>query len=383
METFDAQGRPPTMLTESERALARAVLIHGPIARSALTNRLGLSPASLTRLAKPFLDRGYLVELDDLADGSVGRPVRPLDVAPGLGRFGGVKVTGDALEVVVTDVRAEPVAQSAKPLETHEPRAVAGRIAGALRALESEALVGVGVALGGAVDDGIVRFAPFLEWEDVEFAALVERELGVPVTLENDLVALAEAERWFGLGRGMPGFVVLTIGAGVGYGLVVGGEVVRSSEAGLGLGGHIPLSDSGPLCQAGHRGCSQAMLTSGSISAQVSAALQRPVSYEEALALAAAGEPAAVAVIDAAADALGRFISLAANLTFQDAAVLAGEGIGLFAIAEERIRAAIWAGRDPRAEPVRLYVDDSGFAAWARGAAAVAIQSAVDRLRLD
>ena len=47
------------MLTDSEAALARAVLIHGPISRSALTHRLGLSPASLTRLAKPFLDRGH------------------------------------------------------------------------------------------------------------------------------------------------------------------------------------------------------------------------------------------------------------------------------------------------------------------------------------
>ncbi|MDF2575126.1 MAG: MarR family transcriptional regulator [Agromyces sp.] len=371
------------MLTDSERALARAVLIHGPIPRSALTNRLGLSPASLTRLAKPFLDRGYLVELDDLADGLVGRPVRPLDVAPGLGRFAGVKVTGDALEVVVTDVRAALLAQRTAALETHEPAGVASRIAETIRSLEVEALAGVGVALGGAVDDGTVSYAPFLEWEDVPFAALLEQELGVPVALENDLVALAEAERWFGLGRGIPGFVVLTIGAGVGYGLVVGGEVVRSAEAGLGFGGHIPLNDNGPLCQAGHRGCSQAMLTSGSIAAQVSAAMQRPITYDEALERAVAGEPAAAAVVDAAADALGRLIALAANLTFQTAAVLAGEGIGLFEIAEDRVRAAIAAGRDPRAEPVRLYVDDSGFTAWARGAAAVAIQAAVDRLRLD
>jgi len=371
------------MLTDSERALARAVLIHGPISRSALTSRLGLSPASLTRLAKPFLDRGYLIELDDLADGSVGRPVRPLDVAPGLGPFAGVKLSGDAVEVVVTDVRAELLARSADALDTHEPAEVAARIADAIRALGADGLVGVGVSLGGAVDGGTVRYAPFLGWEGVDFAGLLERELGVPVALENDVVALAEAERWFGRGRGIPGFVVLTIGAGVGYGLVVDGEVVHSAEAGLGLGGHIPLSDSGPLCQEGHRGCSQAMLTSGSIAAQVSAALQRPVSYDQVLALAAAGEPAAVSVVESAADALGRFIALAANLTFQTAAVLAGEGIGLFAITEGRVRAAIAAGRDPRAEPVSLFVDDSGFTAWARGAAAVAIQAAVDRLRLD
>ena len=49
--------------------------------------------------------------------------------------------------------------------------------------------------------------------------------------------------------------------------------------------------------------------------------------------------------------------------------MLAGEGIGLFAVAEDRVRAAIAADRDPRAEPIELYVDDSGFSAWARGAA--------------
>lgn len=371
------------MLTDSERALAREVLIHGPIARSALTNRLGLSPASLTRLAKPLIDHGYLVELGDWSDGSVGRPVRPLDVAPGIGRFAGVKVGGESIDVVVTDVRAELLAQRTDALATHEPAAVARAIAGAVRALGVDDLAGIGVSLGGAVDGGVVRYAPFLGWEDVDFAPLLERELGLPVTLENDLIALAEAERWFGLGRGIPGFVVITIGVGVGYALVVGGDVVHSAEAGLGFGGHIPLADNGALCHDGHRGCSQAMLTSGSIAAQVSAALQRPVSYDEALELAVAGDPAAGAVVDAAADALGRLVALAANLTFQAAAVLAGEGIGLFAIAEDRVRAAIAAGRDPRADPVRLYVDDSGFTAWARGAAAVAIQAAVERLRLD
>jgi predicted NBD/HSP70 family sugar kinase len=228
-----------------------------------------------------------------------------------------------------------------------------------------------------------VEFAPFLGWTNVPFAGMVEAELGVPATLENDLVALAEAERWFGLGRGIPGFVVITIGAGIGYALVVNGQVVHSREAGVGLGGHIPLSTTGPVCHAGHRGCAEAMLTSGSIAGQVSAALQRPVDYDEVLRLAREGDPAAATVVDEAATALGRLVAMAANLTLQPAAVLAGEGIGLFAVAEEKVRAAVAADRDPRAEPVGLYVDESGFSAWARGAATVAIQDAVDRIDLD
>lgn len=371
------------MLTESERALAQAVLIHGPISRSALTTRLGLSPASLTRLAKPFLDRGLFVELDDASDGSVGRPVRPLDVAPGIGRFVGVKLTGESVHAVATDVRASLLATTTLALGSTAPADVVVTIRVALAELGLEQPTGVGVSIGGSVRGATVEFAPFLGWEDEPFGAVLEGAVGAPVTLENDLIALAEAERWFGLGRGIPGFSVITIGAGIGYGLVVHGEVVRSREAGLGLGGHVPLSAHGPVCHLGHRGCAEAMLTSGSIAAQVSASRPRPVGYDEALALAADGDPAARTVVDAAADALGRFVALAANLTLQPAVVLAGEGMGLFAVAEDRVRAAIAADRDPRADPIELYVDDTAFTAWARGAAAVAIQAAVERLRLD
>ena len=125
------------------------------------------------------------------------------------------------------------------------------------------------------------------------------------------------------------------------------GQAVHSREAGVGLGGHIPLGATGPVCHAGHRGCAEAMLTSGSIAAQVSAALQRPVDYDEVLRLAAAGDPAATTVVDEAAAALGRLVAMAANLTLQPAAVLAGEGIGLFSLAEDRVRAAIAARPGP------------------------------------
>ena len=94
------------MSLDSETAVARAVLIHGPISRSALTTRLDLSPASLTRLTRPLLDRGLLIELDEVADGSIGRRSRPLAVAPDAGRFLGIKLTGDRLYAVHTDVRA-------------------------------------------------------------------------------------------------------------------------------------------------------------------------------------------------------------------------------------------------------------------------------------
>jgi len=113
--------------------------------------------------------------------------------------------------------------------------------------------------------------------------------------------------------------------------------------------------------------------------AQVQSALGRAVDYDEVLALAAAGDPVAGVVVDAAARGLGRLIALAANLTMQPTVVLAGDGIGLWELAGTRIRDAAAADRDPLAQPVEIVVDDAGFRAWARGAAAVAIQAAVAR----
>lgn len=368
-------------MSDSEAALARAVLIHGPLSRRELTSRLGLSPASLTRLAKPLLDSGLLVELDDVADGSVGRPSRPLDIAPDAGRFVGIKLTGDMLYAVGTDIRAEPFAEVERALPDPSPEAVVSEIVSAVASLGPDGLVGVGVSLGGTVRAGVVQRAAFLGWGEVDLAARLERELGVPVAVENDLVALTEAERWFGAGRGLSGFVTITIGAGVGYGLVVDGRVVHTPDAAAGTGGHVPLDPYGPVCTSGHRGCAQAMLSAGSVAAQVSGALGRPVDYAETLRLAAEGEPAARAVVTDAGVALGRMIALAANLSLQSAVVLAGEGIGLYALVEDEVRAAIVSGRDADAAPIGIHVDDSGFRAWARGAAAVAIQAAMARVR--
>lgn len=375
------------MRSESHEALAREVLIHGPIGRSALGKRLGLSPASLTRLAKPFVEQGLFVELDETSTGSVGRPVRPLDIGPGFGPFVGIKVTGDTAYAVLTDARTKVIAEREVALGAASPDAVVevlAEIVADVAAGTRGAPAGVGVSVGGAVDDtGRVIRAPFLGWADVDLRAALAAATALPVTVENDVVALVEAERWFGVGRGREGFALITIGAGVGYGLVVGGQPVRTREAGVGLGGHIPLDPTGPLCPEGHRGCSSALITSTGMVAQVQAALGRTVTYDDVLALAAAGDPAASAVVDAAARGLGRMIALAANLTMQPTVVLAGDGIGLWDVAAAQIREAATSDRDPLAQPIEIVVEDATFSAWARGAAAVAIQAALVRVGGD
>jgi len=365
-----------TVVRDPARELAREVLIHGPIARGELGRRLGLSPASLTRLSRPFLDHGILVEAQERQDGVVGRPVKPLDVRVDAQRMLGVKITGERVFGVVTDLRATVGVSATAPLAAHGVDNVLDSIQQVMDALEAHDVTAIGASIGGKVTgSSLVVRAPFLDWHDVDLGAAIEERFGKPATVENDVVALTAAEQWFGHARGIDNFSVVTIGAGVGYGLVVHGRQVISSDTGLGLGGHFPLDPTGPLCADGHRGCSSAMLSIPSMCASAGIGLGRVVDYDELLALAADGNAVARQVVDTSGRALGRLIAASANLAMVDTVVVSGEGIGLLAVAEASVRGAMQADRDPDALPVDIRQTGSDFTAWARGAAAVAIQS--------
>lgn len=375
-----------TPLSGASHAIALDVLINGPLSRAELARRLDLSAGSLTRLARPLVDVGLLVEVephngdDRNGDTRIGRPERPLDVVPTSHHFIGIKLTGDTAHGVLTTLRAEEVAAQSVPLTDTAPAAVCAVIAELVARLVASgpAVTAVGISIGGqAPDHATVDSAPFLHWTDVPLAAMVEGLTGLPTVVENDVIALTEAEHWFGAGRGLDRFAVLTVGAGVGFGLVLRGHLITGPDAGLGLVGHIPLDPAGPMCFAGHRGCSTAMLTMPSIAAAASVALRRPVDYDDVLDLALAGDPAATHIVADAGRALGRLIALAANLTMPQRVVLSGEGVRLVDVARPHIDAAVAADRDPAASPLDFDVRPGDFTQWARGAAVIAIQTYV------
>jgi predicted NBD/HSP70 family sugar kinase len=363
--------------------VALEVLLRGPLSRSELARRLDLSQATLSRLTKPLVERGLLVESVARSDASAGRPAQPLDVDAASHSFVGVKLTGEAAHAVLVDLRGAILGSASIGLLSHEPGHVADRVAAVVAELKdtgSAPVAGVGVGLGGnAPDRSTVRRAPFLGWHDVPFGPLLAERTGLPCLVENDVAALTAAEHWFGGGRDVHTFAVVTVGAGVGYGLVVHDRMVTHQDMGIGLVGHYPLDHQGALCPDGHRGCASAMLTIPSLTSQAGMALGRTVTYDELMALAVAGDPVATRLVDDAARALGRLVAAVANLTMPDRIVLTGEGIALARVGTDALHAAIAADRDPQASPIDLLVQPGDFTQWARGAAVVALQEFVLR----
>ncbi|MFE7934259.1 ROK family protein [Streptomyces sp. NPDC057456] len=367
-------------LSPGERSVAIEVLVHGPLSRTELARRLNLSAGSLTRLTKPLIESGLLVEVPDggiAVETRQGRPSQPLDVVAQSRSFIGFKITGDMVYGVVTTLRSDIIARHDRPLGTHDPEevvALLGEMTDEL-ARAHPGLAGIGIGVGGRVEGRArVGESPFLGWRDIPLAALVEERTGLPVVIENDVAALVEAETWFGAGRGLDRFVVLTIGAGIGYGLVLSGRRVPCVEEDGGFGRHWIIDPNGPLTPDGERGSAVSLLTIPSIRYQVQAAAGRERTYEEILALAAAGESMPARVIDEAARALGTLIAQIANFVMPQKILLAGEGVGLMDVGGATVEATIRAHRHPLAVPVALETKVSDFHDWARGAAVLAIQ---------
>lgn len=371
----DQQGAWPN-LHGLPRQLAREVLVRGPLQRRQLAARFHVSPATLTRTVSPLLASGVLVELDDPEPGGLGRPARLLDVPASTHTFVGIKLTDSSLHAVLTDLRANIRASQTRTLTTHAPDEVADAVASLVRELDTgQDPTAVGISFGGVTTDKrTVARAPFLQWHDVPLAQMVEERTGLPTVLENDLLALTRAEHWFGEGRLVQSFAILTIGIGIGYGLVVHDQVVNHRDMGVGLVAHHPLDPNGPVCPQGHHGCAKAMLTTTTVSSQVSLAHGRSIEYDEVLAMARAGDAAAADVLRSAGLALGRLVAVVANFAMPERIFLSGEGIELAVVAWESVRVGLERDRDPAASPVDVVVQPYDRDLWARGAAAIAIQ---------
>jgi predicted NBD/HSP70 family sugar kinase len=366
-------------LSGAPQSVALEILRYGPLPRTEVARRLGLSAGTLTRLASELIAAGLVADSAEQPTGNPGRGTRPLTIVAGSHHFIGIKLTGDALFGVRTDLRAEASAFGSEQLRSTRVDDVVEQICEFCETLGADVSIsGVGIGLGGQVnDDGLVVSAPFLKWRDVPLADLVSARLQAPVVVENDLTALTEFENWFGEGAGLNRFVVVTIGAGVGYGAVANNEAVSSVDSGLGLVGHWPLDPLGPLCPEGHRGCAHAMLAMPSIAAAVSQTVGHDVDYAEALDLAASGAPGPRRVVQAAGHALGILIADISNLLLPQRVIIGGEGALLAEVARVALDEGIGERRHPRASALSVTISRSDDALWCRGAAVKAIERLV------
>jgi glucokinase len=189
----------------------------------------------------------------------------------------GVDVGGTKISAGLVDERGNLVARDRTESPATDPAAIVHAIGKLVHSLAgSEEVEAVGVCAAGFVDKqrATVVFAPNLAWRNEPLKARLESELHLPVVVENDANAAAWGEFTFGAGEDVEDLLMLTIGTGVGGGVVIDGELVRG---GFGMGGevgHIQMVPGGVKCGCGNLGCLESY---GSGSALVRVTRERAV----------------------------------------------------------------------------------------------------------
>lgn len=128
---------------------------------------------------------------------------------------------------------------------------------------------GIGFDFPGQVDckTGVVKLAPNIPgWVNVPIAQMIEDEFHIPTRIDNDVRCAALGELKFGAGRGCENFICITVGTGIGSGIVINGKVVRGATNAAGELGHIKLQmNGGPICGCGDTGCLEAFASGPAI----------------------------------------------------------------------------------------------------------------------
>jgi len=349
---------------------------HGPISRTDIADLSNLSPATITGIMGKFIRQGLAREREAGAS-TGGRPPVLVEIDRDAGCVVGVKLTETHLIAALTDLGAEVLAQRTTPIGNDKtPEAVVESLARVIEALREEApnrrFYGVGVGLAGAIDRraGICRFSPYLPWRDVPLRRLLRARISSPVVIENDVSALTLAERWFGGGAGLSDFVVVTLGRGVGLGMVLDGRLYRGGHGAGGEFGHITMEIDGPLCDCGKYGCLEALVGEPALGRRIAAVCGPDATLAQGADLARAGQPEALAVFASAAQTLGLALAGVVNVLNPTRVIVGGEGVHTLDLLLEPLRTTLDTHCfDGLFADLDLIVEPWGDDAWARGAA--------------
>jgi predicted NBD/HSP70 family sugar kinase len=347
----------------------------------------------VTALTADLIADGFLREVGSVTREAIrGRPPVALELVPEALHVIGVKLSDDRHTAVLTDFGGSLLASAS--LDAASEKTTANAL---LR--ETEILIkqlcdiaqilphsisAIGVGISGIVDckTGIVAWSPLLRDLDIALGDLFATHFGTPVLIDNDANVLTLAELWFGAGRALSNFVVVTIENGVGMGFVIDNQLFRGAH-GMGLElGHTKVQLDGALCRCGQRGCLEAYLADYALAREASTLLgispdkaqNLPEVLKQLYEKAAAGAPVVRTIFQRARRYLAVALSNIIHLFDPELIILSGQLMRYdFLNAKEmQLEMQALALHHSRHE-TRIEIQSWGDMVWARGATALAL----------
>ena len=246
--------------------------------------------------------------------------------------FIGIDLGGTNMKIGLVHQNGKVIRETEKPTQKEEgPDGVIRRMVRYAQDLAQDARVawseigGVGVGLPGFLDipGGVVKYLTNLGWRDIPIRGQLESAFKVPVKIDNDANVAALGEVWAGAGAGEQNVVCITLGTGVGGGIIAGGKLLHGARGVAGEIGHIPIDPDGALCNCGRTGCLETIssatgmvrmvhkaIQQGESSALSSLAHRGDLSTKDIFEQAKNGDPLAEKTVEKAVDALAEAMAV-------------------------------------------------------------------------
>jgi predicted NBD/HSP70 family sugar kinase len=366
----------------------------GMISRIEIARITALSQASVTGLTADLIRDG-LIQEKQAGNYAGGRPPMLLALNPGGAFVIGVNLSIHRISVVILDLEATVIASHAQPLKPvfHSVDQIAELIVTAVQGciweanFTKEQISGVGIGIPGLVDadTGVIRFLPNYDWQHADLKQRVQSRLQCPCYIDNSSNTLALAENWFGEGKGLDNFLVVSIENGVGLGVFIDGRLYRGHSGIAGEFGHLSIDPEGALCRCGQRGCIESYLGIAYLLNAVDAAIRKgewegeepsDLSLDWLFETTRAGHPTLAKIFGCAGRALGQGIAYLNALFNPAKIVITGRGVQAGEVLFDAMYQSLASNRSLKSslELPEILIQNWSDLDWARGAGALVLQ---------
>ncbi|HHS82701.1 MAG TPA: ROK family transcriptional regulator [Devosia sp.] len=374
------------------------------VARIDIANETGMSAATVTGISAELLSQGLIEEVAPDAspsDSRRGRPRVGLKIRGEAHLVAGVKIADRSAVVALLDFEGKLVGEFSLPLPRLKMPAqeCAGFIRDLLDATMRENgrhlsdLSGIGLGMAGVIDAprGFVHWSPSLTTRNVPLRQLLADTFAAagpcpPIFVDNDVNLVALAEQWFGLGRNVSDFIVVTIENGVGMGIVINDNIYRGTRGCGAEFGHTKVQLDGALCRCGQRGCLEAyvadyaLLREANISGDKFQDPNTEKQVQELFYRAKAGDVTARTIFQRAGKMFALGLANIVNIFDPKLIILSGERMQFdYLYAGEVIENMKNSVVQIDVSPPEVRIHKWGDLMWAKGAAVFAMEGVTER----
>lgn len=326
-------------------AILRTIRISGLISRIDIAKATGLSQASVTGITADLIKEG-LIEEKKSGTHDGGRPPILLSISPNGAYAIGINLTIEKIDAAIINFQAEIKAFHSMKLDSayYTAEDIVDRIARCVQECMWEAnfakdkISGIGIGIPGLVDSesGKIRFLPNYGWENISLRDIFQAQIKLPTYIENSSNNLAIAEHWFGAGKGLDNFIVVTLENGIGAGCVINGQLARGYTGIAGEFGHLTMNPEGPRCRCGKKGCIEAYAGNNSIIRDAKKAAMKglwdknnpeSITYTDIIEALHNKEPELVNIFNKAGEVLGIGIAHLITLLNPEKIIITGKGV--------------------------------------------------------